>query len=68
MGNECVAVLARGGYDKVEYINPKKRDDGFRLTYTNGDKCGTMPRRVVHHFRCDPNVHQDLESVNEAFT
>ncbi|CAG9324551.1 unnamed protein product [Blepharisma stoltei] len=50
----CVAVLARqsGTPPVATYINPDDPDLGIRLTYFNGDSCGSIQRQVIYNIHC----------------
>ena len=65
IGDECVAILGRGQYTGIEYMDKENRN-GFKLTYKGGDKCGPVEREINHYFKCDPKITNDLEAVSEV--
>lgn len=68
IGDDCQAILARGGPTEARYIqqdNPKK---GVILRYDGGDACLANNRRVEFVLKCDHNVEFETEDVEETET
>lgn len=63
---DCVAVLARGSYSSISYLDPNKPNRGVKLTYDGGDPCELGNRRVEHILKWDNNIHHEIESVEET--
>ena len=65
INGECIAVLGKGEATSVDYVNSEQREKGFKLTYSNGDKCEIGPRKITHLFRCSEDIDFEIEDVLE---
>jgi hypothetical protein len=68
IGDDCTAVLARGTYDYITYIDSDRPNKGVKLVYDGGDPCEYGNRRVEHVLKCDKNIDFEIEEVEETST
>ena len=68
IGDECVAVLARGAFSRISYLDENVPHKGVQLVYEGGDPCDYGNRRVEHVLKCDENIDFEIEDVQETQT
>lgn len=68
IGDDCTAVLARGAYDYIAYLDSDRPKKGVKLVYDGGDPCDIGNRRVEHILKCDEDIDFEIEDVEEIET
>ena len=68
VGDECTAVLAKGGNIEHSYIDENSPKSGIKLRFGNGEACYGNEREVEFILKCDPNIDFETERVEETDT
>jgi hypothetical protein len=63
---QCTSELGKF-VQKVDYIDKKQRNKGFKVTYSGGDFCHEegIDRKSNFIFNCDPSIDFEVRSVDE---